>query len=89
MSLGTFVREKRTAMHLTIPQLVKRLGRRWTIDRVSAVECDRALEFLRLGALTEEDFEALSEALDIDFDTLIDETDICPHCLGSGKREKR
>lgn len=83
VSLGSFVRAKREAAHLTAGQLVRRLGKRWTVERLSVVEKDQAHKL----ALTVEDFELLADALDVDFDLLIDETDLCPACLGTGKRE--
>jgi hypothetical protein len=80
--LGSFVREKRTARHLTLGECARRMGRRWDVVRLSALETGRA----HPRAITEEDFELLSGALDVDIELLIDQSHVCPHCLGTGRK---
>jgi transcriptional regulator with XRE-family HTH domain len=83
MSLGELVRSKREEQGLSLGQLARKLGERWDVARLSAVEHDRA----HAKALGQEDFELLSIALDVDVDLLIEESGVCPHCLGTGKKE--
>lgn len=82
MSFGNFIKQRRKKMHITAGQLVRRLGKRWSAERLNVIEEGHA----HPSALRPEDFEELSVALDVDVDLLIAETDLCPHCLGTGRK---
>lgn len=81
-TLRGFLRARRTKMHLTLGQLARKLGPRWDVPRLAALEHGRA----HWRALTEEDFGILAFALDTDIEKLIELSGLCPHCLGTGRK---